>query len=217
MKLLLSILSIFFLFSCGSSSSDDSIKENLKFLEKRYIKLADSTSINDQKEKKNVAQATKSLAKSLKGLDYSDNCKIQEISFEQLGSFKSIFSVFTNLNLTSEQNAEMYPYWVIECSEKKNAKGIFRYSVEVHDMFLSDEEVILLENLSKNDNLNFSANIASSSANISKYDFYIYLKFKNMPYETEFCIPKSKNDTETTFLDCQEEIKFNDKKTIKFW
>ena len=218
MRLITLILSILFLISCGESSSSDSPKDNFKFLEKRYLKLADGTSINDQKELKSVASASHALARSLKGLEWSDECKIQEISYEDGTSFKSIFSVFTNFNLTPEQDKEMYPHWVIDCSEKKNGKGSFRYSIKVHDMFLSDNEIILLENLSKNDELNFSTNnIASSRANVSKYDFYLALGFSNMPYEAAICVPKSMGELEIESLACSEEPKFNDEKKITIW
>lgn len=220
MKVISLILSILFLFSCGGGgSSSDSPKENFKFLEKRYLKLAKGTSINDQKELINVASASRALARSLKGLEWSDKCKIEEISYEDGTSFKSLFSIFTNFNLTSEQDQEMYPHWVIDCSEKKNGKGSFRYSIKVHEMFLSDDEIILLSNLSKNKYLNFSANyIASSSINLNEYDFYLDLGFSNMPYEVSFCIPKSTEEPETeSLLSCSEEPIFNDEKKITFW
>ena len=124
----------------------------------------------------------------------------------------------TNLNLTAKQNDEMFPYWVIDCSEKKNGKGSFRYSIKVHDMFLSNDEINILNSLSKNDYLNFSANnIASSKANVSKYNFYLALGFSNMPYEAAFCIPKSDDEYENELFDCTEEPQFNDKKQITIW
>lgn len=218
MRLITLILSILFLISCGESSSSESPKDNFKFLEKRYKKLADGTSLSDQKDLQDIASASRALARSLKGSEWSDKCRMQKISYEYKGSFKSLFSIFTNLNLTAKQNDEMFPYWVIDCSEKKNGNGSFRYSIKVHDMFLSDDEITVLNNLSKNDYLNFSANnIASSRANVSKYDFYLALGFSNMPYEAAFCISKSDDEYENELFDCTEEPQFNDKKQITIW
>ena len=206
--------SALFIYSCSGDISDDSPQDQFKYLKKQYMKIAEETSMNDLKQKKNIEQAAQSLARSIKNTEFTEACKVIRISYEEYGSFKSIFSVFSNLNLTPEQNEEMFPYWEIKCSEKNNEKGSFRYSLKIHDMFMSEDEIILLESLSKNDKLNFKGDILASSAKTNKYNFYLALKFENMPYQAEFCFTETDTDS---LLKCKEEVTFNDKKTITFW
>ena len=222
----LSIFSIILLMvSCGGSGSDNNEKINRVIkLEDRYRELnmaridlrkknRDEMSRLEQEnfdnEMSNLEKLIDDYVKSLVATEQSGKCLFDGL--EVNNSVKFIDRSFEVMNgLNEEQSEENSKYWKVTCREfeqPSDERGIFatdrrgsKYTFEINEIFLSEKEIDLLNNIKPGEQFSFRGTVYVSTKMMpwGLPTSGLNLLFKNQLWDLDK--PESKNTDKTIFF-----------------
>jgi len=195
-----------------------SINKKLYKMQSKYYahwKTFDDEASRNEKEKYNnkkteLYNAKEEYIKSLQGLTFKGKCYVDRISYDKSQDrFSKIIT--DNLSpLSEKQEAEQYPKWNISCRQRvKNSNdGFFqdtqgsKYDFFVSDIWLTEKEIDLLNNLREGDPFNFTGTAESLIDNelltiADPNEYGLDIKFRNQVWRDA----DNKETEKTIFFD----------------